>query len=659
MDKGTRVKIAKGKSGVGQRGVVFWSGPSKFGTGQRIGVRTDAGEKVWTTPQDVVVEGGSGHDSGGPRFFGFDAADWHDESEYTVAFDEEPDARAQERIAESFLGCGIGFGYRSRFLWSRRLLMFSAGARSRGAVRRWATELSRDVKIVDVVFQGIREGDIEPGEPAPQPRSKTWAFGIRPFDESLPEWRAREEFDRIRIEVSQRASREREAPELDKALEKQKAKNAVRFVRDDCCSPPSITDSRFDVFEVPAARTTFFEGNLQGAEQQASAGDHPIVDLYPETVARVVREARPTGSVFEAFAYEKDGQRKEVQVVEGLDISGVSLHPTESRALVTTAGMVLELDLETETVTLLPRAGMPAQAVYLADGYWVSLGGPIALFDADNQLVDCPKGAGRWGRVFAEGRGLLVGDGVSLRVFGLSHGKLQQLGELPKARGWPKYCPTDGDPAVELLGGVVRAEGAAMAVAALATKKPSRRKAQPLKVLRFEPMSTVPIQEKSEAREPPVEGATSFSWSPNGEWAAFRKAGDPWLHVLGPEGVLEEADYEPDVFAIDDEGTVCAYSITGVRWRWHPSTKGQPKPKPGWAWPGVEHRPDRAQRVDLLPSHDAMALHFKHRGEFSIFARRGDEIVDVWSGRGFSRFYEVGSDLIAEGALGVFRVRGI
>lgn len=47
MDKGERVKIVRGKKGVGTAGEIFWVGENKYGPGKRFGVRGDDGETYW------------------------------------------------------------------------------------------------------------------------------------------------------------------------------------------------------------------------------------------------------------------------------------------------------------------------------------------------------------------------------------------------------------------------------------------------------------------------------------------------------------------------------------------------------------------------------------------------------------------------------------
>ncbi len=53
MDKGTRVKIVKGRSGVGTLGEIFWKGANKYGPGERFGVRGDDGQTYWIDADHV------------------------------------------------------------------------------------------------------------------------------------------------------------------------------------------------------------------------------------------------------------------------------------------------------------------------------------------------------------------------------------------------------------------------------------------------------------------------------------------------------------------------------------------------------------------------------------------------------------------------------
>ena len=57
MRKGTRVVVTGGQD-EGVTGVVFWSGPSKYGDGTRLGIKTDEGVTHWVNATDAqkVVE---------------------------------------------------------------------------------------------------------------------------------------------------------------------------------------------------------------------------------------------------------------------------------------------------------------------------------------------------------------------------------------------------------------------------------------------------------------------------------------------------------------------------------------------------------------------------------------------------------------------------
>lgn len=53
MDKGTRVRIVKGRNGVNQAGTVFWEGPNKYGSGTRLGIEGDDGQTYWIATEYV------------------------------------------------------------------------------------------------------------------------------------------------------------------------------------------------------------------------------------------------------------------------------------------------------------------------------------------------------------------------------------------------------------------------------------------------------------------------------------------------------------------------------------------------------------------------------------------------------------------------------
>ena len=53
MDKGTRIRIVKGRKGRGVVGTVFWEGPNNWGEGTRLGVEGDDGETYWVASDNV------------------------------------------------------------------------------------------------------------------------------------------------------------------------------------------------------------------------------------------------------------------------------------------------------------------------------------------------------------------------------------------------------------------------------------------------------------------------------------------------------------------------------------------------------------------------------------------------------------------------------
>jgi hypothetical protein len=53
MDKGTRVKIVKGRKAIGMTGTVFWIGDNKWGEGKRAGIEGDDGETYWISLENL------------------------------------------------------------------------------------------------------------------------------------------------------------------------------------------------------------------------------------------------------------------------------------------------------------------------------------------------------------------------------------------------------------------------------------------------------------------------------------------------------------------------------------------------------------------------------------------------------------------------------
>ncbi|MEZ4316823.1 MAG: hypothetical protein R3F61_04955 [Myxococcota bacterium] len=55
MDKGTRVKVVKGKKNVGLTGTIFWLGDNRWGEGKRAGIEGDDGETYWIGLEHLEV----------------------------------------------------------------------------------------------------------------------------------------------------------------------------------------------------------------------------------------------------------------------------------------------------------------------------------------------------------------------------------------------------------------------------------------------------------------------------------------------------------------------------------------------------------------------------------------------------------------------------
>lgn len=81
LGKGDRVKIVKGREGVGKEGSIFWVGESRYGKGMRYGVKGDDEATYWADGTEVEKTEGaapapaaSKGDGGG----GFDASEFDD-----------------------------------------------------------------------------------------------------------------------------------------------------------------------------------------------------------------------------------------------------------------------------------------------------------------------------------------------------------------------------------------------------------------------------------------------------------------------------------------------------------------------------------------------------------------------------------------------------
>ena len=602
----------------------------------------------------------------GVVFYGFNVSDWFDEAPYTVCFREPPDEAALEIIAESLRTTDIPLAWRNHWLWSGRLLCFSATARGRGAVRKWANALHAKVPIVDVTFEGFREGDTETTTPEPGPRSKRLAISTRPFDDALPEWAQSPGFEATLQRLARKATRQHAGPALDKLLAKQKKRAPIQFERVDDLPAPSVGEERFDLFNVPHAPTVLFEHNYEGAEEQLAPGDHPILSIGPRAAAWVVREAKKSGSLRETFAYAWEGERREANLPPGLDCRSLTFHPGEPRALVVASTFIFEVDLPSGEATLRTRVGSaPWQAVYLADGHWAVLtGGAVVVLDADDQVVCGERCYARQGHTFAEGRGLVTGP-EPLLLHAFARSQLTPIAELEKCR-FVRVQSIQGDPVIELAGGTVVARNACEHIASLQNetgrKAKASRKKKPEKELpplrpsvhRFESFEgELPPPPARSPLPAAVEGATASAQSPSAQWIAFRKAGDPWLYVYQAQtGSIQRADYDPAFFAIRDDGTLVAFSAAGARWR-RPPEPGHDESR---EWPGVVLKLDRRYRCAYLHGHDLLVLHHPN-GSLLVLGCDGTQIIQRWwDVRGVERIAELDGDLVLDGAIGRWRL---
>lgn len=102
MDKGTRIKVVKGRKHKGKTGTVFWSGPDKFNPGEtRLGVNDDHGNTLWVsasyceelTPSDDGFEPPSAEEA--PTYAKGDRVQWiHGDAKMTGTVFWTGDSRA-------------------------------------------------------------------------------------------------------------------------------------------------------------------------------------------------------------------------------------------------------------------------------------------------------------------------------------------------------------------------------------------------------------------------------------------------------------------------------------------------------------------------------------------------------------------------------------
>lgn len=477
MDKGTRVRIVGGNA-KGQTGQVFWSGPSKYGGGLRLGVRTDAGDKLWLSTGQVEPEGGdAAQEVSYPfRFYGHGCnGDWIEGADdghcFTVQFLRAPDEDELFLLGESFtqsLAKGPARPGRQPWEWSGRWALFHVGQRgmSRGpdivnAVERFLMQAHELVPLVDVAYfnaaagtDGWDEWSMQQGGPDPGPFLIN-PIGLfpRPHDPSLPRSGTCDVFEKGRrapIEAKERKK-------LQEALARQGQKKKLRIEPvDPAAVPPDIEPFEWSTedlagFDVPEVQVQVvaLPGGVTRKEWQV--GDHPLGDLPVRPLAWVVAEV---GKAASNLAWlDDDGQRTVLQkwspAVSSSLFGQVVVHPSGEHAVVEVRRTkylqqvgtdLYRLDFETRRArriyTVDPEQdGGLGRVVFVLDGarLAVSTGKRLFLMDtvAESPSPMAPVKQPGGALVTAlDGRALLAQSSRSWKLYGVAPDQLKNLGTV-------------------------------------------------------------------------------------------------------------------------------------------------------------------------------------------------------------------------------------
>ncbi len=474
MDKGTKVRIVGGKA-QGQEGVIFWSGPSKYGEGLRLGIKTTGGDTVWVTAaQAQGLEGSEGQEMPAPypyRYYGHGYSDWiegaNDGHCFTLQFERPPTDEELELLGELFeelLQRGRARPSTAPWKWSGAWALFRVGERGNpivagahtGPVNRFLDQAHDLVPLVDVVYFNAREGtdgwdewswQQQPPDPGPFPLTQVGLFP-RAHDPSLPAATPHEAFENGR-QVAKKAKRKQK---LDEALAQQGTKE-IRLIpvaeEDLPPEPPepkwSETDlATFDI-RTPA------DGNLNHYWENELPGDYPLTRLRGQRLAWV---AKVQGQGFADLAWiDAQGDRRTPQwPIKALRLGGIAIHPTGASAVVSgtkqkgpkKTEMLFRLDFDSGTATMIYTRSDAEDGSSRQDMSFVQGGERIAVsFEKRLIVIDpCPGNpqkpevlaatrlAGGALQPVLDHRAVLVTTRSGWSVFAFAGSKLKRLGAV-------------------------------------------------------------------------------------------------------------------------------------------------------------------------------------------------------------------------------------
>ena len=175
VQRGDQVTVTGGRS-KGQTGVVFWIGPDKYGSGQRVGITTAAGEKVWAKDTQVRAVDGAGRseDGAAPKFEYLETEDYDNPCVGAqLRFVDELDEASLRKIGERWITFRRARTHLQcwRFSDTAAEVMIEPKGLDRDALdalESWLRDLHRVVPIASArLFMG--SGPPLEGNPAPHP----------------------------------------------------------------------------------------------------------------------------------------------------------------------------------------------------------------------------------------------------------------------------------------------------------------------------------------------------------------------------------------------------------------------------------------------------------------------------------------------------------
>lgn len=546
------------------------------------------------------------------EFFCRHPADWLEGANMghliSIAFEGEVDEEAERSIAKHIYRA---MEFDDVLFAGRCMKFFTGGDDERNSlaflarVERFARKLHAAVPITDIMFHGMREGEMGYAHPPTAAADMNFGAGVpRPIDKSAPPWAAGEAFGaelkKIHLAWTTDKGVLRDRKGIDKALAKQK--EGPIQVRE--TNRPEMAEPDLSLFSLAPP---------YGRDEPPSAGDRPCAHSGKLSVARVF-----DGKSFAATKLAVVDGKSRVTFELRMPIHRVSVSPCGEHALFSSSPFISRVDLATGDVTPLPfpNAHELAQThnahefyqrfVALANGCWAVLT-TVALyvFDKDNTLLVRKKIKGTSVAAFADGYGVAVWKGPALTAFRFVHGTLKQLTKFAYAPG----------PLVEIgdalyfgtkVGDLVL-EGAHADIAAERARNPRKRKSKAIDCafLTWRPAPGVEAPEPPPVDLPSNIDAYQAAASPSGEWVAFQTK-----HLLRgarvrlcvyhrPTASITAAMAESEDFFINDDGRLVVFGLQRAQWCRKPD-------QVAWEWDSLSLNVQGKGRASYLREHDLL-----------------------------------------------------